>query len=241
MNQKQHLQLLGYISKEVKLASFKHTETYNEMVLEARDLFSGYYNAPAYESGIVPRHLYFIIKPFDDIHNMRVIRATQKVKKELAVDFDASPGQLKLFNKPAQFIRVRISDFSNIKDLIEAYKKAGVVFVKDQEVKEYTTKIKILNYFDLVMEEENIYRNADNPALFYLIMDGELSWESFNKFNQKVVNNFIDDRFDGAPGYYYAKTGIHDFIRIYANKDFPVTKLRMIHKMYQEELDLLQK
>jgi len=239
MKAKQHLQALGYINKEVHLSNFQHTQKHDELILEALDLFSGYYNSHASENK--SRHIYLMIKSFDEIHNIRVIRATQNIKKKLSFDFDASPGQLLLYNNPAQFIRISIVNFDHVSELIEAYKNAGIGFVKNQNVKAFQSLIKILKYFDLESTEEGIFRSSAEPEISYLMMPDEIPYAEFQKINTKVQHNFIEDVFDAAQGFYYTKQGVHDFIRVYTKKDFLADKLKQIQKMFLDEAKLIGK
>ncbi len=231
------LESLGYIIKKEKLGLLETNVEFKDLILEDIDPFPGYYHmVPGDQRTIKPRFIFFIIKPFSYWNTEKIIRKTRNIKEQLNHWFDASPGQVSLYNKTYCTIRIYLKNYSIIPDLIESYKKEGIEFRKRKNVKPYYSIIKVIKYFDLEQISNGIFKDLDNPERHYIQIPVNLDWKSFEKITVLLKNNLDYKGYDAALSSIYRKAGLVDFIRIYDNNT-NLNKLKLLQKAYLEEIE----
>ncbi len=238
MENLKNIQAFGCVTKKETLASFVDTNSYKEFILEANEPFPGYYcrgELPLGEN-CKPTYLFFIIKPGVICTEDNIIRVTQKINKQCNFDFDACPGQLTLFNNIQPHIRIKISDFANIPDLINAYKENGIVFQKSKQVKPYTSIIKIKKFFDLEYLSEGVYKSKDNKFFKYISIPKEIDWKFFETITMTIKNSYDFKNYDYALTAIYKKCGFTDYIRIFS-ENCDCEKLALLRQKYIEEIE----
>jgi hypothetical protein len=237
MQDRKKIESLGFIIKKEMLATYVSETRYPELVLEDIDPYPGFYDqliAPVNQDGQVPRSIFLILKSFDVCHEDEFIRMTMHIKKDHTIKFDAVLGSLSLFKKSVPCIRVFMDDRNGLKELIGLYKKTGIAFLPATTVKPYNSLIKIRKYFDLEKMEKSIYKDLDQPDIYYLEVPKYLSWENFEQMSISIRNNWDHKVYDAAQAAIYQKTGVIDMVRIY-DKNTTLAGLQYLQEKYYFE------
>ena len=237
MENKQEINSNGYIIKEESLASYLEGEFFKELVLEVKQPYPGYYcsdDLPNSKKSI-PSYLFFIIKPFKSFSDSKIIRITQKIKKTFNYEFDACSGMVSLFNINNSSIRIKSNDYKMIPQLIEAYKKNGVEFVKNKKVEQYSSMITINKFFSLIYLKDGVYRSIGEPEFRYTKLPHEIEWDLFYKATKNIKHNYDFKNYDFALAAILGKSGYIDFVRVYS-EDYSKINLALLRQKYTEEI-----
>jgi hypothetical protein len=237
MEDRKKIESLGFIVKKEKLASIVSEIRYTELILEDLDPYPGFYDHHILQSnpdGHKPHSIFFILKNFDVRHEDQFIRMTMRIKHDHSLKFDAVPGSLVLFNKDVPCIRVFMDDESRIKELIEYYKKGGISFEASTGVKHYQSLIKLRKYFDMDRMAKGIYKDADQPDIYYIEVPEFISWDVFEQATISIRNNWDHKIYDAAQAAIYQKTGVIDMVRIYDKKS-TLDGLQYLQEQYHQE------
>lgn len=233
--QNQFLTSIGVISKKENLASVEHETHTNALVLESLQPFPGYHGTTVPDR-TDPKSLFLVTKLVysDD----KIIRAIRTIKKNFPYSFDGAPGLLNLFNKPSGAIRVKDLAYSNVGELIEAFRDQGISFAKARKVTEYSSIIKITKYFMIEELSEGIYHDQNWKEMYYIQVPLQMRWNSFEKITNSIKHNVEDNNFDAALTTMYNKEGVLDFVRIYDEQSCQ-GKLLFIKEKYLESIKYL--
>lgn len=237
MEDKSHIESIGFILKKEKLTTFASEVNYPELVLEDLDPFPGFYDqyfVPANENEQKPRSVFMILKVFDVCHEDDFIRMTMHLKREHNIKFDAAPGNLTLLNQPTPCIRVFMDDYNQIRELIDHYKKMGMLFAPTKEVKPYQSLIKLRRYFEMERMDQGIYHDINQHNTYYLEVPKFLEWNSFEQLTISIRNNWDHKLYDAAQAAIYEKKGIVDMVRIY-DKKTDLANLKYLQEKYHYE------
>ncbi|HEX7411489.1 MAG TPA: hypothetical protein VF298_05040 [Bacteroidales bacterium] len=238
MEDKTHIESIGFIIKKEKLSTLASESKYQELVLEDLDPFPGFYDQyflPLNENELKPRSVFFILKVSDVCQEDEYIRMTMHLKREYNIKFDAVPGNLTLFNKPTPCIRVFMDDYNEIRELIDHYKNKGLVFAPNKDVKPYQSLIKLRRYFEMERMDKGIYHAADQHNTYYIEVPKCLEWDDFEQVTIAIRNNWDHKLYDAAQAAIYEKNGIVDMVRIY-DKKTNLSNLQFLLEKYQYEL-----
>lgn len=222
---------LGYILKVEELSTVQDNTLANSLVLENSAPFPGYHgsNIPL---DTKPRYLFFITDhkyQGDDI-----IRKACEIRRTFPHSFDASFGETTIQNETLHFIRIKdLDSFTFISGLQQQFIDKGIKFYKKKNIRDQAL-IKVYKHFSLEEIAENIYRDTDNPMMFYLKMPTKPAWGAFEKTTAFIKQNFEIYNFDSALGILYGRT-ITDMIRLFT-KDPGIDMLIDIRNKYLEEL-----
>ena len=221
----------GTITKEEELIAVEHNIMPNTLVLESSNPFPGYHGSNLPEDPL-PGSIYLVTEArYEGEH---ILRIAKKVKKHLHEKCDSSFGQAQIYSGTYNFIRIRNLDcFSCIRRIQEAFSDEGIRFMKKKEVSGQAL-ISINKFFSLGRIDENIYRDNDDPAMYYFEIDENPGWQLFKKTTIFIRGNVDHYSFDGALGTLYLED-ITDIIRIFA-KDTVNEQLHSIRKKYLWEL-----
>jgi hypothetical protein len=212
------LDTIGLIIKKEKLASYEASIPLNELILEDLAPFPGYYDSfhvHLPDKDLITSHLFFVLKEFDYFNDDRFIRMTLAIKAATGIEFDAVPGQLQLFNINHPCIRIRLQHMDTIPPLADAYKGAGMDFVRYRNVKPYDSLIKIKTFFPLEELDEGIYHHTDHPELYFITIPFMPDWETFEEITLKVRSNAEFKHFDAALASAYTRQGMLEMVRVY--------------------------
>jgi len=238
MEDKTHIESIGFILKKEKLATLAAEVNYPELVLEDLDPFPGFYDqyfVPANANEHKPRSVFLILKEFDVCHEDEFIRKTMHLRREHNIKFDAAPGNLTLFNKSTPCIRVFMDNYNQIRELINHYKEMGLVFASTKVVKPYQSLIKLRRYFEMDLMDKGIYHDANQHNTYYIEVPKFLEWDDFEQVSIAIRNNWDHKLYDAAQAAIYGKQGIVDMIRIY-DKKTNLSNLHYLQKKYNYEL-----
>ncbi len=225
------IETFGAIIKEEKLHNLDANILPNSFVLEETEPFSGYHGKDL-PTDPVPLYIYLLTKK--RYRGEKILRATRSIHQYSEHPFDASPAELCIFNDTYFAIRVRnLSSFELIPEIQECFQGEGIQFMKK---KTYNDKgiIKVRKFLDLELLDEGIYRDLEDPMMYYFEIPVKLRWKVFEVITRAVKNNLDNNNFDAALGVLYRKE-ILDVVRIY-EKDCSLDRLKELRGTYLEEI-----
>lgn len=225
------LEGLGYILKVEELCTVSENILTNTLVLENSFPFPGYHgsNLP---TDTKPRYLFFVTDRKYEGDN--IIRSACEIRKIFPQRFDASFGETTLKNETLHFIRIKdLDSFNIISQLQQQFIEKNIKFSKKRSIKEVAV-IKVYKHFTLELIADGIFRDIENPMMFYLKIPTKPEWSSFNKATAFIKQNVEINNFDSALAIIYGRT-ITDMIRIFT-KDPGLEILAEIRKKYLEEI-----
>jgi hypothetical protein len=223
---------LGYILKVEELSTVKDNTLANTLVLENSSPFPGYHgsNIPL---DTKPHYLFFITD--HKYQGDEIIRKACEIRRTFPHRFDASFGETTIQNETLHFIRIKdLESFTFISGLQQQFIDKGIKFYKKKSIRDQAI-IKVYKHFSLDEIAENIFRDTDNPMMFYLKMPTKPTWEAFEKSTAFIKQNVEIYNFDSALGILYGKT-ITDMIRLFT-KNPGIELLTDIRNKYLTELD----
>jgi hypothetical protein len=221
----------GTITKEEILTDIDHNIKPNTLVLESSHPFPGYHGSNLPEESL-PNIIYLVTDQRYD--GEEILRAAKKIKPVFPMKFDASYGKAELYSTPYHFIRIRhLSGFECIADLQEAFAKEGIVFMKKKPVRAEGL-IKIQKFFNIEKIDAHLYRDLDEPLMYYFEIPEKPEWQFFKKITVYVRSNIDSYTFDAAIAVVYHHE-ILDLVRIFA-RDITIDQLHFIRRKYLYEL-----
>lgn len=228
----QTLSSIGKISKKENVASVEHNTYSSALILESLFPFPGY-NGTTVPDRTDPRALFLVTKTVysDD----RIIRAIRRIKETFSSYFDGAPGSLTLFNETAGVIRIKCLAYEQVGELVEAFEKEGIEFVKERKITEYSSIIHITKYFQIEHLEHGVYADKNWKNMFYIEIPVKLKWHSFEKITNDIKHNVENQTFDAALTTMYDQIGVLDMVRIY-DEQHSAAKLEFIKNKYLEAI-----
>ena len=94
--------------------------------------------------------------------------------------------------------------------------------------------IEIKKNFELEKMAEGMFKDLEDPLMYYLQIPKHLNWSLFSEITTSIKHNLDDLSFDGALGAIYMKE-ITEVVRIFA-RDMSVDDLQKLRERYLEEL-----
>lgn len=230
-----HIYSIGAITKKENLASVEFDTKSDALVLESLFPFPGYHGTTVPDR-TDPRSLFLVTRKFYNDDN--IIRAIKSVKQDFPHHFDGAPGQLTVFNEPAEAIRIKYLHYNDIGALIKAFQKQGIEFRTRKKLEAYTSLIRITKYFMMKQISENIYNDEAWKELYYLHLPVKMEWAQFEEISASIKHNVEDKNYDAALTHVYDREGVVDFVRIYDEQPCQ-GKLLFIHQKYLEAIRYL--
>ena len=234
------IETFGTISKKETLASVEEEFSNGALVLESKFPFPGYYHLTIPDSeALNPRSIFLITKKTH--HEEEIMRLSHEIQKLFKKQFDATIGEVVLFNETRPCIRVKfLKDFKDIPMLIDLYQKNGIHFLKYRKVKPYDALIKVRKYFVLDSPVAGLYMDNLEPQMCYIQIPANLKWKDFEKLTLSLKRNLEDNKFDAAMGTIYRKNCLIDMVRIYDEHIGPekieVLKLKFVEAVKKLKL-----
>jgi hypothetical protein len=225
------IETMGSIAKVEKLETLNNNILENTLVLEEVEPFPGYHGANL-PTGYNPTAVYLMIKK--KISSIKIIRITQEIRKYFKHEFDGTAANICINNDVFSAIRLRnLEDIKILPELQKNYMYEGIKFVKKRKIKGEGI-IELKKHFELEALGEGIYKDLEDPLMYYLRIPKQLSWQVFLEVTTSIKHNLDNLNFDGALGSIYLKD-IIDVVRIFA-KDMGLEDLSRIRQQYLDEL-----
>ncbi len=225
------IETMGSIAKVEKLETLDNNILENTLVLEEIEPFPGYHGANL-PTGYNPTAVYLILKK--KLPTIRIIRITQRIRKYYKPGFDASAAEICINNDVFPCIRLRnLDSYDLIPELQKNYMHEGLKFLKKKKI-QGDGIIEIKKHFELEKLDEGIYKDLEDPLMYYLQIPDHLKWSLFSEITTSIKHNLDDLSFDGALGAIYMKE-IAEVVRIFA-RDVKTDDLQKIRNKYIEEL-----
>jgi hypothetical protein len=225
------IETMGSIAKVEKLENLDSNILENTLVLEEVEPFPGYHGANL-PSGYNPTAVYLIIKK--KLPSIKIIRITQEIRRYFKHGFDGTAANICINNDVFTAIRLRnLESMDMLPELQKNYMYEGMKFLKKRNIKGDGI-IQLKKHFELEALGEGIYKDLEDPLMYYIRIPRHLSWQVFMEITTSIKHNLDNLNFDGALGSIYLKD-IIDVVRIFA-KDMELGDLTMIRQQYLEEL-----
>lgn len=225
------IETMGYITKVEKLETLSSNILENTLVLEEIEPFPGYHGANL-PSGYNPTAVYLVLHKKNS--TVKIMRTTQEIQKFLKHHFDGTAAEISINNDVFHCIRLRnFNNYAILPDLQKAYLHEGLKFMKNKKISGAGV-IQIKKHFELEKLDDDIYKDLEDPLMYYLQIPKHLNWSLFQEITTSIRHNLDDLRFDSALGAIYMKE-ITEVVRIFA-RDFGVEDLQKIRERYLEEL-----
>ncbi len=225
------IETMGYITKVEKLETLNVNILENTLVLEETEPFPGYHGANL-PSGYNPTAVYLILKK--KFSTVKIKRLTQHIHKYFKPGFDGTAAHITINNDQLHCIRLRYLDnYASVLEIQKHYMHEGIDFMKKRKI-QGDGIIEIKKHFELQDMEEGVYKDLEDPLMYYLQIPAHLNWSVFLEITTSIKHNLDNLRFDAALGAVYMKE-ITEVVRIFA-KDMSLDDLQKIRKRYHEEL-----
>jgi hypothetical protein len=234
MSQKILLETIGTIEKKEMLGPVG----YKELVLEAFKPFPGYHGTTVPDH-VEPNSLFAITR--SKYTEEKIIRVIQKIKNEMKLDFDATPGMVTLYNMLNPCIRFKhMKSYDVMPAILKTFEDEGIEFMSNRKIEPFTGIIKVKKYFLLEVISDILFNDAEDPYMHYFSIPIQLRFSQFEKITLDLKRNLENANFDAALGTIFRKSGVVDMIRIYDDKGSP-ERLSMIRTRYLQAIDDLSK
>lgn len=225
------IETMGSIAKVEKLETLSANILENTLVLKEIEPFPGYHGAN-FPSGYNPTAVYLVLKK--KVSTVKIMRLTRDIQKFLKHNFKGTAAEISINNDVFNCIRLRNFDnYAILPDLQKAYLHEGLKFMKTRKISGDGV-IEIKKHFQLEQLEDDIYKDLEDPFMYYLNIPKHLNWSLFREITTSIKHNLDDLSFDAALGAIYMKE-ITEVVRIFA-RDFKAEDLRKIRDRYLEEL-----
>ena len=224
------------LEKQEKLVPFTFGNVkLKELVLSDVNPFPGYYSeTPGDPDGSKPKFLFIAIKQGVGCYEDEVLRATYSLKQKLNFNFEANYGRFLILNTMKPCIRIRVDDYAIVPEIIENFKKEGIIFEPAKKITPYESNIKIRKYLTLKEISEDIF-SGDDADHYYIKIPKHLKWKDFVDLITSVRSSGDFGLFDAAQTSLYLKNEIIEFVRIYTksfkNEDFKVLKEELLKRL----------
>lgn len=203
----------------LKLSSFNPNGNNEWMILESHSA-PGYYsvaNFPINERRQFDRHLYIVVKKPTPCFQDMVLRKSGEIIRDRNLTLYASPGQLTLFNKNYQCIRVRVSQIDDIYPLIDSLKAEGVEFLKYKKIKTYSSFIQHKKYIKFRKLEDCIYQDEQVPNRYFIQIPRPVDYNEYEKMIEDIKYNCKFNHFDASLAYLNQGDHTFDFAALYSD------------------------
>jgi len=232
MSQKIILETIGTIEKKEMLGPVG----YADLVLESFAPFPGYHGTTVPDS-VKPKSLFIITR--SKYIEEKIIRITQKVKKDHNFSFDGTPGHVTLYNMLNPCVRIKgLKSFELVPEILQAYKAEGIEFMTNRKIEPFTGIIKVKKYFLLDPISDEVFYDAEDKNMFYFSIPVQLRFNQFEKIVIDLKNNMEEHNFDVALGTIYRRNGLLDMIRVYDANCTP-ERLEMIRSRFLSRINKL--
>lgn len=232
MESSQVIETIGNITKLEKLIDLKTDVQKNSLVLKNIKPFSGIANQNI-SIGNKPGSLFVILRY--RYAPEKINRINCKMFQELKLAVNPSYGEINTSKGVLPCVRIKgLSNYSDIKRIQEYLFHNDLQLMPHRKIEE-VCRIKIFKFFKLSEIGNGLYRDLVDEEKFYIRINKNLNWKSFDYVTKKIKFNMDNSEFDAALGIIYRFTGPENVIRIY-DKDTSYKRSVELRKAYLKEV-----
>ncbi|MCF8366798.1 MAG: hypothetical protein K9H16_13505 [Bacteroidales bacterium] len=226
----------GTILKREALSNASSYEDPRILILEAKDPFPGFYCSEQMPADISckEKSYYLPVSTLPCCHQDMVCRISLEVNRKFGIH--ACPAHISLQGKYSKAIRVKNMQGHGMDEVVGIFEQNGISFHRHKKISTYLSHIYLKSFFEILAVEENIFRNALSPDIFYLTIPQNLDWKPFEQIItfQKSKNTFKN--FEAAIDYWMEKPHFIDFLRIYGKK----LSMHQLNEIREKFIEILQ-
>jgi hypothetical protein len=233
MKENNYTEVFGGLEKLEDFSTIRDNIVQGTLVFESVSPFLGYYNDALQDSS--PVYIYFAVDKTYPV--FEVIRAFHNIKTETGLNFDAAKAFAKFNDRNYNIIRLRHFDgFDKIKIIQEAFNNNGIKLLHSSvSWKKITAHVTLNKIFCIQRLRDGINLDACEENHAYIEIPRHLDFEEFTRITHIVKNNWFENKFDAALGYYLLEERVIDFIRVYS-KQQDLQYLLDIRKLYLDKI-----
>ncbi len=231
MNSYPIIQTIGGLAKEETLFTLSSNVMPNTFVLENDEPYP-FYHGGNLPTEVKPVSVFLMTKK--KYSTEKILRISQNIFKYYDHKFDAVTGVICMNNETIPCIRLReLHNYECIEELQKYFLSEGVNFLKKRTLKTLAI-IQLKKIFTIEEIAPGIYKDLDDPSMFYIKIPKQLSWRLFTQITARVRNNVEkeDANFDAALAAIYTRD-ILDVARIYA-REMNLNRLKIIKEKYED-------
>lgn len=216
MIEKKKFEAFGTLDKEENLFVLNEKVLPKTLVFEGIEPFPGYYHEIPDES--MPVYVYLVLAENDTWED--VMRATQQVKADTGLNFEAAKCYIKTRKQTYSAVRLRhLKSYDEVAIIQKGYIDNELKLLEAKaSAQKVVAIIKLIKFF--VLEEFEVGTYTDKGEAFhgYFEIPRKLKWKKFEEVTTSVRYNWEKSQFDAAVGTIYHKSKLRDVIRIYSPK-----------------------
>ncbi len=144
------------------------------------------------------------------------MRMAHQLRERTGTMLHISPGQITLWNKTWSCIRIRTDDVAVLPEYIKGFRSLGIRFLRDRHVEPYHAFVQYKRYTEFVIMEPGIYRDSENPHLYFVTLPANLEYPRFEELIKEVKNNCDFHMFDASLIYLNCGTRFIDMVGVYS-------------------------
>jgi hypothetical protein len=225
------LERFGGITKEEPLSTVMKNEVLasDTCLLESTAPFYAYYSEVP--SAVKPSYLYLVLEGYYSFE--WILQATLNIRKKCQEIFDASGGNITIFNNVWQVIRIReLSSFSALKTLQNLYRNEGIEFKKQMGVfsKEMGV-IRLRKFYYLNPIGNGMYLDTLRKDMGYFEIPVYLNWNQFKLLTQEVKYETSLLFFDAGKAYILENGAMTYLVRVF-RENLTIDRLKAIQARY---------
>ncbi|MCL3782316.1 hypothetical protein EMN47_18175 [Prolixibacteraceae bacterium JC049] len=215
MNNKE-FEVFGTLDKEETLFVLNDKILPKTLVFEGIEPFPGYYHEIPDES--MPVYVYLILA--ENYTWEDVMRATQLIKAETQLNFEAAKCYIKTKQQTYSAVRLRhLKSYDEVAVIQEGFVKNEMALMESKIRTEKTSAIiKLIKFFLLEEIDKGVYIDKGEAFHGYFEIPGKLKWKAFEQVTTNVRYNWEGSQFDAAIGTIYKDSELKDVVRIYSPK-----------------------
>jgi len=224
----------GTIGKSESLFVVRGKILHSSLVFESFAPFPGYYNQLEYD--VKPVYLYLALHQPYSVFDIE--RAKLAVKKTLNWRFEAAKGEINLFDKHFDVVRLRhLDSFDQLLTIQNEFIKANIKLKISSlnRVNNDNGFIELTKIFFIRKLSKGIYLDTSEDYHAYLVLPYKLSHNEFEETTLKVKYNWESTLFDAAMGSLFIRGKLREMVRIYS-KNLTPQYLEDLHKLYLSKM-----
>jgi hypothetical protein len=207
------------------------------LVFESLSPFVGYYNENPhdYES---PLYLYMAVE--SDYSVFDIARAFQLVKNSLKIDLDVAKASVRFNDKFFHVLRLRhIDGYSRLIDIQKQFAEHGIKPLKSSlNKKNIHAHVTLNKVFCLESISDGLFIDRREKNHAYIQMPYMIHFDKLIEVTKRVRNNWVENRFDAAMGYFLCSDEVIEIVRIYTD-NLDVNNLTALQDLYLKKLETI--